>query len=103
MCVWCAPGVCCFFFNDTATTEIYTLSLHDALPILIGAFLLVFIDVLKELPLTLILKPYKLNTLAVKAYEYASDERIAEASVPALMIVAVGLVPILILNKLFKS
>lgn len=57
--------------------------------ILISTFVLVFIDVLKELPLTLILKPYDLNTLAVVAYEYADDERLAEAAVPALFLIAI--------------
>ena len=54
---------------------------------IIGAFILVFIDVLKELPLTLILKPYNLQTLAVHAYAYAEDERVAEASIPALLLI----------------
>lgn len=59
---------------------------------LISAFLLVFIDILKELPLTLILKPYHLQTLAVKAYAYADDERVAEAALPALVLmITVGL------------
>ena len=70
---------------------------------MVTAFALVFVDVMKELPLTLLLKPYNVMTLSVKAYEYASDERIAEASVPALMIVAVGLIPVIILNRLLKT
>lgn len=56
---------------------------------LLSIFLLVFIDVLKELPLTLILKPYQLQTLAVKAYGYADDERVAEAALPALILIGV--------------
>ncbi|MEM6377510.1 MAG: iron ABC transporter permease, partial [Bacteroidota bacterium] len=54
---------------------------------LTSAFLLVFIETLKELPLTLILKPYNLNTLAVTAYAYAEDERVAKAAIPALLLV----------------
>ncbi len=54
---------------------------------LIGTALIVLIDILKELPLTLILKPYHLQTLAVKAYEYAEDERVAEAALPALVLI----------------
>jgi iron(III) transport system permease protein len=54
---------------------------------LLTSGILVFIDVLKELPLTLILKPYNVQTLAVKAYEYADDERVAEAALPALMLI----------------
>ena len=56
---------------------------------LISAFLLVFIDVLKELPLTLILKPYHLQTLSVSAYAYADDEQVASAAWPALVLIAV--------------
>lgn len=69
---------------------------------LIGAWLLVFVDIMKELPLTLILKPYDMNTLAVKAYEYASDERIAECACPSLLIILVGCIPIIFLNRLIK-
>mgnify|MGYP001431662321 FL=1 len=54
---------------------------------LISSFILVLIDVMKELPLTLILKPYNLSTLAVRAYEYAEDERVAEAALPALFLI----------------
>ncbi|MFD0797444.1 ABC transporter permease [Maribacter chungangensis] len=68
-------------------------------PSLLAAFILVFVDTMKELPLTLILKPYDFNTLAVKAYEYASDEQIMEASLPALCIVLTGVVPIILLNR----
>lgn len=73
------------------------------LPLLKGslwtAMLLVFVDLLKELPATLVLRPFNFNTLAVKAYELASDERLADAALPALSIVAVGLIPVLLLNK----
>ena len=64
-----------------------------------SAAILVFVDVLKELPLTLILKPHGIQTLAVKAYEYASDERIAESALPALLIVLSGVIFALLFNK----
>ena len=67
---------------------------------ILSAVILVFVDIMKELPLTLILKPYHINTLAVKAYEYASDELIMESALPALTIIITGLVPIIFLNKL---
>jgi iron(III) transport system permease protein len=57
------------------------------------------VDVLKELPATLILRPFNFNTLAVRAYELASDERLAEAGLPALMIVAVGILPVILLSR----
>jgi iron(III) transport system permease protein len=72
-------------------------------PAIFSAFILVFVDVMKELPLTLILKPYAVNTLAVKAYEYASDELIAEAALPSLCIVLVGILPVIFLNRLISK
>ena len=63
------------------------------------AFLIVFVDVMKELPATLILRPFNFNTLAVRAFELAGDERLADSSTAALMIVVVGLVPVLLLSR----
>lgn len=63
------------------------------------ALLLVFVDVLKELPATLILRPFNFNTLAVRAYEMAADERLADAALPALMIVAAGILPVILLSR----
>ena len=73
------------------------------LPILRGslltALLLVFVDVLKELPATLILRPFNFNTLAVRAYELANEERLADAALPALAIVLAGIIPVIILSR----
>lgn len=66
---------------------------------LLTALLLVFVDVLKELPATLILRPFNFNTLAVKAYELAADERLADAGLPSLMIVLVGILPVILLSR----
>lgn len=63
------------------------------------ALLVVFVDVLKELPATLMLRPFDFNTLAVRAYELASDEQLVEAAPASLMIVVVGLLPVLLLNR----
>ena len=63
------------------------------------AALLVFVEVIKELPATLVLRPFNFNTLAVRTYELASDERLADSACSALLIVAVGILPILILNR----
>ncbi|WP_107039264.1 ABC transporter permease [Brumimicrobium mesophilum] len=65
-----------------------------------SAVILVFIDVMKELPLTLILKPYHIDTLAVKAFEYASDEMVMEAAIPSLFIIFTAMIPVIFLNKL---
>jgi iron(III) transport system permease protein len=68
-------------------------------PSLATAALLVFVDVLKELPATFALRPFNFDTLAIEAYNLAKDERLAEAAAPALVIVAVGLLPVLIVSK----
>ncbi|MBF0193989.1 MAG: iron ABC transporter permease [Magnetococcales bacterium] len=65
---------------------------------LLTAFLLVFVDVLKELPATLILRPFNFNTLAVRAYELAADERLADAAPASLAIVATGILPVILLS-----
>lgn len=71
---------------------------------LISAMLLVFIDVMKELPATLLLRPFNFETLATRVYRLASDERLPEASTAALVIVLVGLVPTIALSlSLAKS
>ncbi len=66
---------------------------------LLTALLLVFIDVLKELPATLILRPFNFNTLAVRTYELANEERLADAAVPALAIVLVGIIPVIMISN----
>jgi iron(III) transport system permease protein len=65
---------------------------------LLTAALLVFVDVLKELPATLILRPFNFNTLAIRTYELANQERLAEAASSALMIVLAGIIPVIILS-----
>jgi iron(III) transport system permease protein len=66
---------------------------------LLTALLLVFVDVLKELPATLILRPFNFNTLAVRAYELAADERLADSAPAALTIVLAGLMPVILLSR----
>lgn len=64
-----------------------------------AAALLVFVDVMKELPATLLLRPFNFDTLATQAYTFAVDERLAEAALPSLAIVLVGLLPIVALAR----
>ncbi|MFM7402772.1 MAG: ABC transporter permease [Erythrobacter sp.] len=71
-------------------------------PSLVGAAALVFIDNLRELPATLILRPFNLETLATRTYRLAGDERLVEAAIPALILLAAGLLPVLVLNRLGK-
>jgi len=69
-------------------------------PSLAAGATLVFIDVIRELPATLILRPFNFETLATRVYRLASDERLAEASTAALLIMMIGVVPVLALNRL---
>ncbi|MCL3881884.1 iron ABC transporter permease [Marivita sp. GX14005] len=66
-------------------------------PSLFTALLIVFVDVMKELPATLIMRPFNFDTLAVQAHRLASDERLSGAAVPSLVIVAIGILPVILL------
>ncbi|MGB3245838.1 MAG: iron ABC transporter permease [Sulfitobacter sp.] len=68
-------------------------------PSLLTALLIVFVDVMKELPATLIMRPFNYDTLAVQAYRLASDERLDGAAVPSLVIVAMGLLPVILICR----
>ena len=68
-------------------------------PSVLAACLLVFVDVMKELPATLVLRPFNFDTLAVVAYQMASDERLGQAALPALTIVAAGVIPVTLLSR----
>ncbi len=65
----------------------------------LAAGILVFVDVMKELPMTLVLRPFHVETLATYVYQYASDEMIEQAAPAALAIVAVGLLPMVVLGR----
>ena len=69
----------------------------------LAAALLVFVDVMKELPATLVLRPFGSDTLAVVAFNFARDERLGEAALPSLAIVAVGLIPVMMLSRALRS
>lgn len=68
-----------------------------------AAALLVFVDVMKELPATLVLRPFDTDTLAVVAFQLARDERLGEAALPSLTLVAVGLIPVLLLSRAMRQ
>jgi len=69
----------------------------------LAAALLVFVDVMKELPATLVLRPFGSDTLAVVAFNFARDERLGEAALPSLAMVAVGLVPVMMLSRALRG
>ena len=71
--------------------------------LLTGA-MLTFVDVMKELPATMVIRPFNFDTLAIRVYNLAADERLSEAAGPALAIVLVGIIPVIILSlKIAKS
>ncbi len=67
------------------------------------AFLLVFIDILKELPATLILRPFNFNTLSILTFEYASSEQLKMAAIPSLMIMAFAAIPLFFINLILRK
>ena len=69
----------------------------------VAALLLVFVDVMKELPVTLVLRPFNSDTLAVVAYQLARDERLGEAALPSLALVLVGLIPVILLSRTLRQ
>ena len=70
---------------------------------IIAGGVLAFVDIMKELPMTLLLRPFDFETLATYSYQYAQDELMEQASLPALLIVLVGLIPVVFLNKLLRN
>lgn len=69
---------------------------------ILSAVLLVFVDVMKELPATIVLRPFNFETLATQVYILAADERLSEAATPSLAIVAVGLIPVMLLSRAIR-
>jgi iron(III) transport system permease protein len=87
--------------NAQQTTLRVTIPLIQK-PIIAGA-VLAFVDIMKELPMTLLLRPFNFETLATYSYQFAHDELMDQASLPALIIIVVGLVPVIFLNKLLRA
>jgi iron(III) transport system permease protein len=65
---------------------------------LLTAAVLIFVDVMKELPATMVIRPFNFDTLAVRVFQYASDERLVDAAAPALAILIVGILPVILLS-----
>ena len=87
--------------------SIFKTSLKIHFPILKSslfvAFILIFVDLIKELPATMVLRPFNFETIAIRTYNLASDERLIEASPAALLIVILGTIPVIILSKYNKT
>jgi iron(III) transport system permease protein len=85
----------------------YVASLRQViLPLLKSSFLaglmLVFVDIMKELPMTLLLRPFDFETLATYTYQFAKDEMLEQAALPALMIVLTGLIPVILMSAMLR-
>ncbi len=85
--------------GQSAPKLLWRVHLPVARSSVLTALLIVFVDVMKELPATLILHPFNFQTLAVQAHRLASDERLSQAAVPSLVLVAFGLLPVMILCR----
>jgi iron(III) transport system permease protein len=94
-----AIGAAALTLGATPWRRFYRVSLPLAAPSAAAAGLIVFAEILKELPATLILRPLNTDTLAILAHSYASDERLMQAAAPALLITLVGAAPVLILAR----
>lgn len=86
--------------GHNVTRTFFKVDLPMIKPAVISAFALVFVDIVKELPLTLILRPFNFNTLSTKTYEYAGNEMIHEASIPALIIILISIASVYLLYKI---
>lgn len=86
--------------GNNITQTFFKVDIKMIKPAIISAFLLVFVDILKELPLTLILRPFNFNTLATKSFEYANDEMIHEASIASIIIIIISAVSIYFFYKI---
>ena len=85
-----------------STKTLWKIDLPLIQPSIFSGILLVFVDVLKELPLTLILRPFNYHTLATKAFDMATNEMIAESANAALIIILTGIIPIIFLNRMIR-
>jgi len=82
----------------TGFRRFWTVDFPLVLPGALAGGLILFVEILKELPATLMLRPFGWDTLAVRAHAYASDERLADATLPSLLITLAGLAPVLLLS-----
>ena len=87
----------------SAISTSYKITLPLIRTSIIAASILTFVDIVKELPMTLILRPFNFETLATYTYQFAHDELMIEASLPAFFIIITGLIPILLLQNQLNS
>ena len=78
------------------------LALQGTLSNVAAGLMLVFVDIMKELPMTLLLRPFDFETLATHTYQFAKDEMLEQAALPALMIVMSGLIPVILMSAMLR-
>ncbi len=88
-------------FNITQT--FFKLDIHLVKSASLAAMLLVFVEVIKELPVTKILRPFNFNTLATLASQYAEDEMVQQSAIPSLVLILLALIAIILLTKIFNK
>ena len=81
------------------TSRTAAMGMLSGVDVALTAGLFVFVDVMKELPATLLLRPFNFDTLAVATYQLATDERLSELALPSLTIVLAGLIPVILLSQ----
>jgi iron(III) transport system permease protein len=93
--------------SRTLSTSFSNTITHVSIPLIkksiIAGGLLAFVDITKELPMTLLLRPFNFETLATHTYQFAHDELMAKAALPALIIILFGLMPVIFLNNILKK
>lgn len=89
-------------FGKSSIKNLFKVYLPNQKGFIISSFILVFVDISKELPLTLILRPFNFDTLATRTFDFAGDEMLLEASFPALIIVLTGIFSILFFKRISK-
>ncbi|MFD1737798.1 ABC transporter permease [Bacillus salitolerans] len=89
--------------GHTITQSFFKVDFHMIKGAILGGFILVFIDILKELPLTLLLQPFNFYTLATKAFQYANDEMIQEAALASLLIIFLSSLSIVVFHHFFEK
>ncbi|MEE2773691.1 MAG: iron ABC transporter permease [Pseudomonadota bacterium] len=93
--------------SRTLSNKFSTTVMKVSIPLIkksiVAGGLLAFVDIAKELPMTLLLRPFNFETLATYTYQFAHDELMDQASLPALIIIMFGLLPVILLNKLLRN
>ena len=86
----------------TFETSLFKIIFPLIRPSILTGFLIIFVDIIKELPVTLLLRPFNFETLATYVYQYAKEEMLEQSALAALLIIIIGIVPVIVLNKVIN-